>query len=94
MTTTTGDPSLELDFPGAFAKAFAPTLEEHGKQFRYVHLSGGLVERDQAKALWVKGSVRKMKIRKPAGSSAGLSCCFCERMTSLKSCGSQSLWSR
>lgn len=63
MTTTAGDSFLELDYPSAFAKAFAPTVQINGKRFRYVHLSGGMVERDQTRALWVKSGVRKIKVR-------------------------------
>ncbi|KZM28514.1 hypothetical protein ST47_g385 [Ascochyta rabiei] len=61
MTTTAGDPVLEIDYPRAFANAITPSLANHGKPFRYLHLSGGLVERDQKKFLWMKGSVRKTK---------------------------------
>lgn len=62
MTTTTGDPILELEYPRAFANAIAPGLVSRGKQFRYLHLSGALVERDQKKSLWMKSSVRKTKV--------------------------------
>jgi len=63
MTTTAGDTALELEYPKAFAEAIAPTLPEHGKRFRYLHLSGGLVERDQTRTLWMKSGVRKVKVR-------------------------------
>ena len=62
MTTTTGDPALELEYPRAFAEAIAPSLAGRGKRFRYLHLSGALVERDQKKSLWMKASVRKTKV--------------------------------
>jgi hypothetical protein len=62
MTTTAGDAALELQYPKAFADAVAPTLATHDKRFRYVHLTGATVERDQAKALWLKSDVRKMKV--------------------------------
>jgi hypothetical protein len=62
MTTTAGDPVLELEYPRAFADAIAPSLAKHGKPFRYLHLSGGLVERDQNRQLWMKGLVRKTKV--------------------------------
>jgi hypothetical protein len=63
MTTTAGDSLLELDYPSAFAKAFLPTVKTNGKRFKYVHLSGGMVERDQTRALWVKSGIRKIKVR-------------------------------
>ncbi|KAJ8107301.1 hypothetical protein OPT61_g8961 [Boeremia exigua] len=63
MTTTAGDPVLELAYPRAFANAIAPGLASRDKPFRYVHLSGALVERDQKKPLWMKASVRKTKGR-------------------------------
>jgi hypothetical protein len=62
MTTTAGDPLLELEYPRAFAEAFASTMTVGSKRFRYLHLSGGMVERDQEKSLWMKGSVRKTKV--------------------------------
>jgi hypothetical protein len=71
MTTTAGDSCLELDYPCAFAKAFAPTVQMNGKRFRYVHLSGGMVERDQTRALWVKSGVRKIKVRTAVATSLG-----------------------
>ena len=63
MTTTAGDPVLELEFPKAFADAIVPNLASRGKRFRYLHLSGALVERDQNKTLWMKANVRKTKVR-------------------------------
>jgi hypothetical protein len=62
MTTTAGDAVLELQYPKAFADAIAPTLAAHDKDFRYVHLTGATVERDQTKALWLKSDVRKVKV--------------------------------
>lgn len=62
MTTTAGDPMLELEYPKAFAEAFASTMPVDSKRFRYLHLSGGMVERDQEKSLWMKGSMRKIKV--------------------------------
>lgn len=61
MTTTAGDPMLELQYPKAFANAYTPTLSD-GKRFRYLHLTGAIVERNQARALWLKSNVRKMKV--------------------------------
>jgi hypothetical protein len=62
MTTTAGDPVLELQYPKAFAEAIMPTLPKVGKRFRYLHITGGIVERDQARSLWVKSDVRKTKV--------------------------------
>lgn len=62
MTTTAGNSVLELDFPRAFANAIGPNLASRGKHFRYVHLSGAMVERDQGKSLWLKANVRKTKV--------------------------------
>lgn len=62
MTTTAGNPVLELEYPKAFAEAFASTMPVGAKPFRYLHLSGGMVERDQDRSLWMKGSMRKTKV--------------------------------
>jgi hypothetical protein len=62
MTTTAGDPLLELEYPRAFAEAFMSTMVEDKNKFRYLHLSGGMVERDQSRALWIKSSMRKIKV--------------------------------
>jgi hypothetical protein len=61
MGNTAGDRVLEVDYPLAFGDAFSRTLE---KKFRYIHLSGTTTERNQEKALWFKGEMRKMKARK------------------------------
>ena len=63
MTTTAGDPVLELEYPRAFADAIAPHIAICVKRFRYLHLSGAMVERDQKKSLWMKANVRKIKVR-------------------------------
>jgi hypothetical protein len=62
MTTTAGDPLLELQYPRAFADAIAPSIASGAKRFRYMHLSGAMVERDQKKSLWMKANVRKVKV--------------------------------
>ncbi|TVY83242.1 hypothetical protein LSUE1_G001182 [Lachnellula suecica] len=51
-------PEVEIDYPLAFAKAFAPTLR---KPFRYMHCSGILAERDQTKRLWFLQEGRRTK---------------------------------
>ncbi|KAH7093291.1 hypothetical protein FB567DRAFT_544662 [Paraphoma chrysanthemicola] len=61
MTTTAGDSVLELDYPLAFARAFSSTLSRQTKRFRYLHLTGAVVERDQMKSLWYLSGVRKTK---------------------------------
>jgi hypothetical protein len=63
MTTTAGDAMLELQYPKAFADAIGPALAMDSKRFRYVHVTGATVERDQTKALWFKSGVRKIKVR-------------------------------
>jgi hypothetical protein len=62
MTRTAGEVMLELEYPKAFASAFAPTLAKHGKRFKYVHITGALEERDQNKPMWMKSTVRKTKV--------------------------------
>jgi hypothetical protein len=62
MTTTAGDPALELEYPKAFAEAFILTMVNGRKRFRYLHVSGAMVERDQNRVLWLKSSVRKIKV--------------------------------
>lgn len=62
MTTTAGDAVLELEYPRAFADAIAPSIASGIRRFRYVHLSGAMVERDQKKSLWMKAKMRKTKV--------------------------------
>jgi hypothetical protein len=61
MGTTAGDRVLEVDYPLAFAKAICKTVSGREKEFRYLHLSGAMTERDQSKSLWIKGEMRKIK---------------------------------
>jgi len=61
MTTTSGDAKLELEYPKVFAEAMSPYIDSGVKLFRYIHLSGALVERNQEKVLWLKGPIRKIK---------------------------------
>jgi len=63
MGTTAGNKVLEVDYPLAFGNAFSPVVSEQKKRFRYLHLSGATTERDQGKALWFKGDMRKMKVK-------------------------------
>ena len=62
MITTAGDPVLELEYPRVFANAIAPIVASDAKRFRYLHLSGAMVERDQEKSLWMKANMRKIKV--------------------------------
>ncbi|KAF4633899.1 hypothetical protein G7Y89_g4214 [Cudoniella acicularis] len=61
MGTTAGIRELEVDYLFAFGNAFAKTIPETKKRFRYLHLSGSATERDPEKALWMKSEMRKMK---------------------------------
>ncbi|KAJ7446720.1 hypothetical protein FB451DRAFT_1291293 [Mycena latifolia] len=61
MGTTDAIPELEIDYPLAFARAIAPTLVAQQKQFRYLHTSGALTERDQTKSLLFLQDRRRIK---------------------------------
>jgi len=61
MGTTAGNRVLEVDYPLAFGNAMSNVVQAQQKKFRYLHLSGAATERDQEKALWFKGDMRKMK---------------------------------
>lgn len=52
---------INQDFPLAAAKAFA--ANRGGAAFRFVYVSGMLVEKDQNKKLWIVGDSRKMRGR-------------------------------
>ncbi|KAF2020792.1 hypothetical protein BU24DRAFT_469573 [Aaosphaeria arxii CBS 175.79] len=54
-------PKLELDYPKAFANAMLRTFAQTRNHFRYVHVSGAMVERDQNKSLWLGATLRKLK---------------------------------
>lgn len=62
MGTTEAIPELEIEYPLAFARAFAPTLAGQGKPFRYMHTSGVLAERDQSKSLLFLSEGRRTKV--------------------------------
>lgn len=53
---------MELEYPRAFADAIAPNVANGAKPFRYLHLSGAMVEREQEKSLWMKANMRKTKV--------------------------------
>ncbi|KAJ6591485.1 hypothetical protein DFH09DRAFT_974577 [Mycena vulgaris] len=61
MGTTEAIPELEIDYPLAFARAFAPTLAGQQKPFRYLHTSGVLAENDQTKSLLFLQEGRRIK---------------------------------
>ncbi|KAJ7281557.1 hypothetical protein C8J57DRAFT_1298013 [Mycena rebaudengoi] len=63
MGTTAAIPELEIEYPMAFARAFAPTLRARETPFRYLHLSGVLAERDQSKLLLILPEGRRTKGR-------------------------------
>ncbi|KAJ7203010.1 hypothetical protein GGX14DRAFT_461950 [Mycena pura] len=44
MGTTAAIPEVELDYPLAFARAFAPTIPARQTAFRFLHTSGGKAE--------------------------------------------------
>ena len=52
---------INQEYPLAAAKAFARNRD--GKPFRFVYVSGKLVEKDQNKKLWIVGDSRKMRGR-------------------------------
>jgi len=60
MGTTAAIPEIEIDYPRAFARAMASRVT---KRFRYLHLSGKLAERDQAKRLLFFQEARRIKGR-------------------------------
>jgi hypothetical protein len=63
-----------LEYPLAFQDAFIQVLESRaGKSpFRYVHVSGKLVEQDQSKSLWFLNAPRKNKVLCPSQSFRAL----------------------
>lgn len=54
---------INQDFPLAAARAFSENAHASGKKFRFVYVSGVLVEKDQERKLWVLGDGRKMRGR-------------------------------
>ncbi|KAJ6559855.1 hypothetical protein B0H19DRAFT_1027617 [Mycena capillaripes] len=62
MGTISAVPEVEIDYPLAFARAFAPTLaRERTTPFRYIHTSGVLAEKDQSKPLLFLSEGRRVK---------------------------------
>jgi len=62
MGTTDAIKELEIDYPVAFAKAFAPSLATRQTPFRYMHCSGRLAEKDQTKKLYFLQEGRRIKV--------------------------------
>lgn len=46
----------------AFGTHLSSSVEEGGKKFRFVYLSGGMSERDQSRSLWMAGETRKIRV--------------------------------
>ncbi|KAJ7203050.1 hypothetical protein GGX14DRAFT_369740 [Mycena pura] len=61
MGTTAAIPEVELDYPLAFARAFAPTIPAGQTAFRFLHTSGVLAEKDQSKSLLFFQEGRRIK---------------------------------
>lgn len=51
-----------VDYTVVALKALTPETEHKDRRFRFVYLSGGLAERDQAKALWFAQQYRRMRV--------------------------------
>lgn len=64
LGTSDDNRAANLDFPMAFQNSFVKIVGPRtGKApFRYVHLSGKLVEQDQNKPLWFLPIPRKTKV--------------------------------
>jgi hypothetical protein len=62
MGTTAAIPEVELDYPLAFARAFAPTIPAGQTAFRFLHTSGVLAEKDQSKSLLFFQEGRRIKV--------------------------------
>jgi hypothetical protein len=62
MGTTAAIPEVELDYPLAFARAFAPTIPAGQTAFRFLHTSGVLAEKDQSKSLLFLQEGRRIKV--------------------------------
>jgi hypothetical protein len=75
MGTNTAEPGPNHDWPLAFQAAMFKVREERGctNRFRYVALSGKLVEQDQEVGLCFLEEVRKMKVSLPPLVMLGVS---------------------
>jgi len=64
LGTSDNNRAANLDYPLAFQNSFIKVLEPRaGKSpFRYIHLSGKLVEQDQDRSLWFLPVPRKAKV--------------------------------
>lgn len=61
LGTKEGRPDIEIDYPMAFCKAFAPVVARQQKPFRYIHCSARLAETDQEKCLLFCQNERRIK---------------------------------
>ena len=64
MGTYDANRAVNLEFPYSFQTSFSKVMHNRlGKRrFRYVYLSGRLVEQDQTKTLWLLPEARKIKV--------------------------------
>ncbi|EGP87788.1 unnamed protein product [Zymoseptoria tritici ST99CH_1A5] len=60
LGTPTGGRDVHMDYTMAAVKALKSSLK-NGQQFRFVYVSGALVETDQSKTLWFMGDMRRMR---------------------------------
>jgi hypothetical protein len=65
MGTTEARRDIEIDYPLAFCHAIAPSVARQRKQFRYMHCSGRLAEKDQKKCLLFYQDGRRIKVPTP-----------------------------
>lgn len=64
MGSYAGSLTADLEYPVAFMESMVRVLETEHKRprFRYVHLSGKFVRRDQEEKLWWGQKPRKIKV--------------------------------
>lgn len=61
LGTPTSGREIHMDYAMAAVEALQSTLEQ-GQPFRFVLVSGSLVEADQTKTLWLLSGMRKMRV--------------------------------
>lgn len=52
---------VHMDYTMAAVKSLQSTMKE-GQHFRFVYVSGSLVERDQSRTIWLMGDMRRMRV--------------------------------
>lgn len=64
--THDGSRVVNFDYPMTFQTSFARALKAYqdNPHFRYIYLSGGLVEQDQNKTLFFYNDSRKIRVRR------------------------------